>query len=110
MNYISETLRIYPVSPILHRVCTKDYRLPDTNYLLEKGTPVVIPIRAIQNDPENYESPDVFNPDRFLLNNFNASGIYLPFGYGPRSCIGKYKPDLRLTLKERFYKNYEFIE
>lgn len=87
--FVSETLRMYPVGPLLFRTCTKRYKLPDTNYVMEEGTRVVIPVRAIHNDPENYESPEIFEPHRFVNNNFKTSGIYMPFGDGPRICIGK---------------------
>lgn len=89
MICVSETLRLYPVAPMLFRVCTEPYKVPDSSLVIEKGTRVIIPVLSIQTDPDNYESPEVFDPDRFLDNNFKPSGKFLPFGDGPRICIGK---------------------
>jgi cytochrome P450 family 6 len=86
-----EALRMYPALPLLNRTTTKKYTISGTSITLEKGTAIVIPIRALQNDPQFFEKPKVFNPDRFAdaektrSNQFN----YMPFGEGPRQCIGK---------------------
>ena len=59
---------------------------------VEKGTTVVIPSIAIHNDPKYWEDPDLYKPERFANKEeltLRAKGIYLPFGDGPRMCIGK---------------------
>uniref|UniRef100_A0A1B6CF87 Cytochrome P450 n=1 Tax=Clastoptera arizonana TaxID=38151 RepID=A0A1B6CF87_9HEMI len=84
---IQEAMRMYPIAPILFRVCTEPYKIPDSDLVVEKGVKVIIPVMAIQNDPQYHESPEVFNPDRFENNNYRPSGTYLPFGDGPRICI-----------------------
>ncbi|XP_059477802.1 cytochrome P450 6a2-like [Neocloeon triangulifer] len=86
---IQEALRMFPPLPIMNRVCTKNYVIPGTKTLMEKGTLVVIPTWAMQNDPKYFENPRDFYPDRYedenlLKNNF----VYMPFGEGPRQCIG----------------------
>ncbi|KAL9913756.1 putative cytochrome P450 6a13 [Glossina fuscipes fuscipes] len=88
----NETLRKYPVAPLLPRVCVKDYRLPNSDLILEKGLRVIIPIDAIQNDPEYFKEPEKFNPDRFssaAMPQTHPAFSFLPFGEGPRNCIGK---------------------
>jgi cytochrome P450 family 6 len=89
---IDETLRKYPIVPMLFRRATSDYKIPDTNLVLEKGTSVFIPLLGIQRDPEIYENPLEFKPERFensSTGNGNAKGLfYLPFGEGNRYCIG----------------------
>lgn len=73
------------------RICTKDYRIPDSDVTIEKGTSVAIPVYAIQMDERYFPNPQKFDPDRFTdeekakTNNF----AYLPFGAGPRFCIGQ---------------------
>lgn len=89
---IDETLRKYPIVPILNRESTKDHTFAGTNMTIEKGTPITIPVLGLQRDPEIYDEPLEFRPERFL-NSPNGSGkgkgiFYLPFGDGPRSCIG----------------------
>ncbi|XP_075165471.1 putative cytochrome P450 6a14 [Haematobia irritans] len=87
---ISETLRCYPVLPFLIRTTKYDYRVPNSNYVLEKGTSIVIPVDAIHHDPEYYDDPYIFNPDRFEPSECEKrqAAVYLPFGDGPRNCIG----------------------
>lgn len=52
-----------------------------------------IPIYQIQRDPVVYPEPDVFDPERFDEANMQnkKSMFYLPFGDGPRNCIGMMK-------------------
>ncbi|XP_021931304.1 cytochrome P450 6k1-like [Zootermopsis nevadensis] len=89
-HVVAETLRMYPSLPNLIRVCTKPYTIPGTNVLIDKGTPVIIPIYAIHRDPLYYYDPDRFDPERFTDYNKEKrpAYTYLPFGEGPRICIG----------------------
>lgn len=67
-----------------------DYKIGNTNYVIEKGTTVLLPVYAMHHDPEIYPEPNRFDPERFseankkLRHPFN----YLPFGEGPRICVG----------------------
>lgn len=85
-------MRKYPPVQCLVRVCTKAYTLPNTDIVLDKGTAVQIPVWAIHHDENYYENPSEFDPRRFTKENMNGreSGTYLPFGDGPRVCIGEY--------------------
>ncbi|CAH1101565.1 unnamed protein product [Psylliodes chrysocephalus] len=87
---VYETLRMYPPVPFLMRECNKDYKVVGTDFLIEKGTPVFIPSTGIQYDPEYYPNPDKFDPERFSANNRRTIPSYswLPFGEGPRICLG----------------------
>ncbi|XP_073821343.1 cytochrome P450 6a16 [Musca autumnalis] len=87
---ISETLRLYPALSFLQRICMEDYRVPDTDVLLEKGTFVTIPVKAIHYDPEIYENPTAFRPERFHPSEQQKRHpqAFLGFGDGPRNCIG----------------------
>lgn len=73
------------------RMCEESYKIPDSDVVIEKGTKVLVPIHAIHHDPLYYKDPDVFDPDRFLEENKKLRDNYtfLPFGEGPRICIGK---------------------
>ena len=87
MNFI-ETLRMYPVLPLINRQCVKEYQIPGTNQIIEKGVRLYIPSLGLQMDEKYYENPTKFIPDRFLEENSEGKNQinrpYLPFGDGPR--------------------------
>ncbi|KAJ8944235.1 hypothetical protein NQ314_009512 [Rhamnusium bicolor] len=88
----SETLRKYPAVPLITRECVEDYKVPGEDVIIEKGTRVFLPIVGIHYDEEYYKNPEVFDPERFNEENKQHLPHYahLPFGEGPRICIGKY--------------------
>jgi cytochrome P450 len=77
--------------PILNRECTKRYEIPGTNVILEKGIQVVIPAMGLHYDPQYFPEPEKFDPERFSeeVKSKRHNYVYLPFGEGPRICIGK---------------------
>lgn len=84
-------------------MCVKQYTIPPTekeerSIVLEKGSSITIPIVAIHYDPKYFPEPDKFDPDRFSEENKAAivSGSYMPFGVGPRNCIGKIQSNCSL--------------
>lgn len=86
----SETLRKYSIAPILIRQTIADFKIPGSSFVLEAGTPVVIPVDAIHHDPDIYPDPDKFDPDRFAPAAIEErhAAAFLAFGAGPRNCIG----------------------
>ncbi|XP_057319517.1 cytochrome P450 6k1-like [Microplitis mediator] len=87
---ISETLRKYPTLPVLDRVANDNYKIPNSNLVIEKGTPVMIPVSGLQYDPEYFPNPEKYDPERFSETNKQTikPSTYLPFGEGPHNCIG----------------------
>lgn len=85
-----ETLRVYPPGDNLIRIASNDYKIPDTELVIEKDTLVFIPLYGIQHDPEIFPEPNKFDPERFSDENKKNRHpmAYLPFGEGPRKCIG----------------------
>lgn len=85
---IDETLRMFPAAVRLDRVASEDFEFEGMK--IEKGQMVVVPLWALHHDPELYPDPDQFDPERF--NNENKkkrdNNTYLPFGNGPRNCLG----------------------
>lgn len=77
--------------PILNRECTVDYTIPNTQFTIKKGTPIIISLFGMMRDPVNFPEPMKFMPERFLETNRNYNATaYIPFGDGPRACIGAY--------------------
>ncbi|XP_013140392.1 PREDICTED: cytochrome P450 6B5-like isoform X2 [Papilio polytes] len=85
-----ETLRKYPIVDPLQRNAQADYTIPGTNVTIKKGQTVLINSMGIHYDPKHYPNPEKFDPDRFSTENEKNrhSCAYLPFGTGPRNCIG----------------------
>lgn len=71
-------------------MATKPYHVAVNNVTIEQNTLVMIPVYAIHHDPEVYPNPETFDPDRFLPEAVQSrpSCSFLPFGEGPRNCIG----------------------
>ncbi|KAJ8718253.1 hypothetical protein PYW08_002490 [Mythimna loreyi] len=87
---IKETLRKYPIMGWLDRLALKDYKVND-QLTIPANTVVYVNAVGIQRDSKYFPEPEVFRPERFLPE--NAQSIvpysYMPFGEGPRMCIGK---------------------
>ncbi|XP_075217468.1 putative cytochrome P450 6a23 isoform X2 [Lycorma delicatula] len=87
---VQETLRMYPPASVLSRDCVSDYKLPESDLEIKKGIHIMISLLGIHYDPEYYPHPYQFNPDRFTEEAKQSRHHYtwLPFGEGPRICIG----------------------
>ncbi|KAK0084737.1 hypothetical protein PV325_006491 [Microctonus aethiopoides] len=109
---VAETLRKYPPAPMTSRRCEYPYKIPGTNIVLPVGMRVVIPIYGIHHDSEYYPEPEKFNPDRFIDENIKIRYPYtfLPFGEGPRNCIGIKFAILQIKLGIiSFLKRHEIL-
>ena len=92
------------------RTCTKPWRIPDSDMIIPIGTEIVVPVAAIHKDPDFWELPEDFIPERFSAQNKNniKSGIYLPFGSGPRHCLGMNYARLHIKITiTHILRNYE---
>lgn len=88
---VSETLRLYPPAAAVDRICVQPYTLKaDPPMEMHPGEIVFIPIFGLHRDPSYYPDPERFDPERFNDENKHNINLmtYLPFGIGPRSCIG----------------------
>ncbi|XP_030018236.1 cytochrome P450 17A2 [Sphaeramia orbicularis] len=96
---INEGMRIRPVSPVLipHTAMT-DSRIG--GHPVRCGTRVLVNMWSIHHDPQHWDKPDLFNPDRFLDDQGQRAtpSCFMPFGAGPRVCVGESLARLELFL------------
>ncbi len=85
---VQEAMRLYPPAPLVARAAAKDVRLGEL--VIPEGTPTYVPVYAVHRHAALWRDPDAFNPDRFLPEAVadRHRYAYLPFGAGPRICIG----------------------
>ncbi|CAD7079485.1 unnamed protein product [Hermetia illucens] len=108
---INESLRKYPPVIFLIRKAARDYPLPNSKAVIEKGTEIFIPAYGIQHDPDVYPNPEVFDPERFSAAEVKRRHpmSFLAFGDGPRNCVGlrfgKMQAKVGLIA---LIKNYQF--
>lgn len=98
---ILETHRKYTIITALLRGATQDYDVPGESLTIEKGQKILIPIYSIHHDPKYYPNPDTFDPERFTAEEKSKrpNGTFLPFGDGPRHCIGILNIDVPNIIK-----------
>ncbi|XP_069676308.1 cytochrome P450 9e2-like [Periplaneta americana] len=88
---VSETLRLYPPIPAVDRLCIRNYTLKSNPPIeLVPGDNLSLPVFGLHRDPKYFPDPERFDPERFSDENkhkINPS-TYMPFGVGPRICIG----------------------
>jgi cytochrome P450 len=87
-NVVKETLRLYPPVSFLPREVTCPTQMRDKQ--LKAGAMVVVSPWLIQRNPDNWGCPHAFDPERFERPENQEAGrnAYLPFGKGPRVCVG----------------------
>jgi len=90
-----ESLRLFPPAPRTNRECNQTCAVSDNLVILE-GVDISFPIFLLHQNPEYWHNAEKFDPERFRPGEQSYPLFaYLPFGEGPRNCIGK-----RLALLE----------
>lgn len=86
-NCLAETGRMHTQAIVLNRAVTENITIGGISF--QKGDTISIPSDCIHHDPEFWPEPETFKPERFQENpELTKSVLYLPFGAGPRNCIG----------------------
>ncbi|XP_050023289.1 cytochrome P450 3A8-like isoform X2 [Dermacentor andersoni] len=109
---ISECLRLYP--PIVlftARVCARD--TPISGYTVPASAHIILPTWHVHHNPNIWPEPHKFIPDRFLSDTGQGerrhAAAYVPFGLGPRECIGRRFALLELkTVLAKLVRTYVF--
>ncbi|XP_078052697.1 cytochrome P450 9e2-like [Augochlora pura] len=91
--FLDETMRMYPIPTFLDRVCVKEFELPPAKpgakpVKVKPGEVLWFMPSGMHRDPKYFPDHDVFRPERFL-NNEVSPCTNIPFGLGPRVCIGQ---------------------
>lgn len=115
---IKEGLRITSITPGNFRVTTKDLIL--SGYRVPRGTGVLMGVMELSNSDQYFPESDSFMPERWLKHDSLKENqacpearsrnpfVYLPFGFGPRTCIGKRIAELEMeTLLARLLRKYQ---
>lgn len=106
---LDEALRLYPPFWMVDRVALADDRVGDVE--IPAGMMVVIFIHGAHHAPERWNDAERFQPDRFNAERRprQPSYFYLPFGAGPRGCIGGNYAQLQmLMIMSELLRNYSF--
>ncbi|KJH47394.1 unspecific monooxygenase [Dictyocaulus viviparus] len=84
---VKETLRLYPSVPLIARQVVEDVKIRD--HLLPAGTGVAVIPSMVHRDPNYWDDPEVFRPERFINGEIKHPYAYIPFSAGSRNCIGQ---------------------
>jgi cytochrome P450 len=108
-NVFRETLRLYPPITFIPRVALENTEI--AGHAVKKGAMIMISPWAIHRHEALYRNPDRFDPDRFVPEREReiAQGAYMPFGVGPRLCVGAAFATIEACLiLARLVRRYDF--
>ncbi len=83
---LKESLRLYPTIPLFPRIAKEDCKLGE--FELKKGDMIAFSPWVMHRCEKYWNEPLKFYPERFEGKNYERDFTYLPFGGGPRKCIG----------------------
>lgn len=83
--HIQETLRLYPSAAFFARDASDSVTIKDVS--IKKGDALFFPVYSLHRNAALWEDPDEYRPERFLGKSY-PRGQFIPFGDGPRICIG----------------------
>jgi cytochrome P450 len=92
---IKESMRLFTPAWVITRKCEEEDRIGD--YKISKNTNILISIHHAHRDPRYWKNPSKFQPERFM-NETKDNPSYIPFGIGPRMCIGNHFSITEITL------------
>ena len=94
---LKEALRLYPpASTLFSRRACRDIKAGP--WKISKGSLIAFTPYVIQRDPRWFEAPEEFRPERFMDPADTPRGAWIPFGVGPRVCIGQHFAMLEMGI------------
>ena len=95
---MQEALRLYPPFWMVDRTALSDDRAGDV--AIPRGSTIVVFTYGVHHSPQYWENPESFDPERFTKANetLHTPLTYLPFGAGPRGCIGGNYATLQILM------------
>jgi cytochrome P450 len=106
---IQEALRLYPPFWMIDREAVADDHAGDVE--IPRGSTVIVFVYGAHHAPRYWQNPERFDPERFTKTNekLNTPFTYLPFGGGPRGCIGGNYAMLQiLMILSDLLRKYDF--
>jgi cytochrome P450 len=106
---IMEALRLYPPFWMVDRMALADDRAGDV--AIPRGSTVVVFIYGVHHSPQYWQNPETFDPERFskAKEKLHTPFAHLPFGAGPRGCIGGNYAMLQILMILRdLLRKYDF--
>ncbi len=95
-HVVAETLRLYPPAWVFDRSPLHDIVVG--GFAIPRGANVLLSPWVVHRDPRHWEAPDEFRPARFADGWVPPRGAYLPFGDGPRMCVGNRFAEVEILL------------
>lgn len=107
-----EGMRMRDPAGVIPRICTKTCTIPELNITIDPGVKILIPTQGIYSDDKHFKDPKEFLPDRFSAEEMNKRHkfSYLPFGGGPRMCLGEKKPHNIIFFTPKFLCIVPWVE
>ena len=106
---IQEALRLYPPFWMVDREAIADDRVGDV--VIPAGSMVIVHVYGAHHAPKHWPNPETFDTDRFIKGSekLRTPFTYLPFGGGPRGCIGNHYAMLQiLMILSDLLRKYDF--
>ena len=106
---IQEALRLYPPFWMIDRMAVEDDRVGDI--VIPRGSTVIVYVYGAHHAPRYWQNPENFDTDRFIKasEKLRTPFTYLPFGGGPRGCIGGNYAMLQiLMILSNLLRRYDF--
>lgn len=104
--HIKETLRLYPSAAFFARDAAETLTIKGITF--QKGDALFFPVYSLHRNEKLWDEPNLYRPDRFLEKKF-PRGQFIPFGDGPRICIGaQYAETEILVLIASVLRKIEF--